>query len=202
MDRRTVADFPHPVERDELRALWRLAATTGLRRGELLGLRWQDVDLEDGSIAVSQQRVKAQGQVVRGASKTGKGRRRVGLDEATVGALKLHRTTQLEHRLLFGAGYRNEGLVFCRADGPPLDPDGVSQRFDRHVRDSGLPRISLHGLRHTHATLALIAGVHPKVVQERLGHSSIAVTLDTYSHAIPVLQADAAEKVAAVVDGA
>jgi integrase len=89
--------------------------------------------------------------------------------------------------------------MFCREDGWPIDPDGLAQRFEGHVRDSGLPRIRLHDLRHTHATLALAAGVHPKVIQERLGHSSISVTLDTYSHATPALQEDAA--IRHLVDG-
>jgi integrase len=172
-----------------------------LRRGEVIGLRWKDLDLEAGQLSVSQQRVNVGGKVASGSPKTAKGRRVVALDPVTIAAIKAHRTAQLQQRLLFGAGYQDEGLVFCHPTGAPIDPDGFSQRFQRHVRDSGLPVSRLHDLRHTHATLALLAGVHPKVVQERLGHSSITVTMDTYSHAIPAMQTDAAAKIAAMVDG-
>jgi integrase len=90
-------------------------------------------------------------------------------------------------------------LVFCREDGVPLWPRTFGREFALHVKAAGLPPIRLHDLRHTHATLALQAGVHPKVVQERLGHAKIGITLDTYSHAIPAMQADAAAKVAALI---
>ena len=96
----------------------------------------------------------------------------------------------------FNAEYR---LVFCREDGDPLHPDRISKVFAAHVRTSALPRIRLHDLRHTHATLALTAGVHPKVVSERLGHASVTITLDTYSHASPAIDSDAAAKVAALI---
>jgi integrase len=95
-----------------------------------------------------------------------------------------------------------DGLVFCRGDGSPLDPTAVSKRFVRLVADSGLPRIRLHDLRHTHATLALQAGVNPKIVSERLGHATVAFTLDVYSHALQHLQQEAADKAAALVFGA
>jgi integrase len=99
----------------------------------------------------------------------------------------------------WGPAHQDHGLVFCREDGKPIWPRSFSRSFDLHVRDAGLPKIRLHDLRHTHATLALEAGVHPKVVQERLGrHSTIAITLDTYSHAIPAMQEDAAAKIAAL----
>jgi integrase len=97
--------------------------------------------------------------------------------------------------------YKDQDLLFCKADGSRLDPDVVSLGFERLVRKSGLPRIRFHDLRHTHATLGLAAGIHPKVMCERLGHSSITITLDLYSHAIPALGADAADRIAAVVDG-
>jgi integrase len=95
-----------------------------------------------------------------------------------------------------GPAYEDHGLVFCRENGTPIWPRTFSRSFDHHVRDTGLPKVRLHDLRHTHATLALEAGVHPKVVQERLGHATIAITLDTCSHAIPAMQEDAAAKIA------
>jgi integrase len=94
---------------------------------------------------------------------------------------------------------RGQGLVFCRENGTPVRPRTFSRTFDQHVADAGLPRIRLHDLRHTHATLALEAGVHPKVVSERLGHATIAITLDTYSHAIPAMEEEAAERIAALL---
>ena len=114
-------------------------------------------------------------------------------------ALREHRERQLDERLAWGPAFQDHGLVFCREDGTAIWPRTFSRSFDHHVRDAGLPKIRLHDLRHTHATLALEAGVHPKVVQERLGHSTIAITLDTYSHAIPAMQEDAAAKIAALI---
>ena len=118
----------------------------------------------------------------------------VELDPATVGALRSHRTRQLEERLAFGEEWTwtDSGLVYTQADGSGLHPDSVTKRFKWLVRDAGLPWVKLHGLRHTHATLMLEAGVHIKVVQERLGHSSIAITGDVYSHVTASMQAQAA----------
>ena len=110
--------------------------------------------------------------------------------------LRRHRKRQNEERLQLGAGWEPSGLVFCAVDGRPLHPDRASREFLRRVKRWGLPRIPLHGLRHTSATLAMRAGVHPRVVQERLGHSTIAVTLQTYSHVAPVMHEEAAELVA------
>jgi len=180
-------------------ALWRFAAFTGLRRGELVGLRWRDVDLETGRAFVVQQRAKGGGTVNTGRLK-GKRGRVVTLDPKTVEVLRQHQAAQLEAKDFLGEGYQDHGLVFCHEDGKPLHPDSVTKRFARLVRDSGLPTITVHGLRHTHATVLLRALVHPKVVQERLGHSSIQVTLDVYSHAVPALQGDAAIRFAEIVD--
>jgi integrase len=185
----------------ELFPLLRLAATTGMRRGEVLGLRWRDVDLQRGVLQVVQQRVRGADALTYGPPKTSRGRRRIDLDPATVSAPREHRRRQLEDRLAFGPGYIDADLVFARADGSPLDPDVVSRSFERLARRVGLTPIRFHDLRHTHATLALAAGIHPKVVQERLGHSSVSITLDLYSHAVPAMQADAASRIAAIVDG-
>ena len=118
------------------------------------------------------------------------------LDPATVRVLREWRRRHTESERLAGAGVDGTSRVFTREDGTELHPERVSERFDRLMKCSGVPRLTLHGLRHTHATLALQAGVHPKVVQERLGHSSVAFTLDRYSHAIPAMQEDAASAVA------
>lgn len=175
------------VRDDEWFALWFLLATTGMRRGEALGLRWPDVDLERGCLAVRRTVISISGRIEWSEPKSARGRRVVALDPATAEVLRS-----------WGPG---DGLVFCGGDGSPLDPTAVSKRFVRLVADSGLPRIRLHDLRHTHATLALQAGVNPKIVSERLGHATVAFTLDVYSHALQHLQQKAADKVAALVFG-
>jgi integrase len=132
--------------------------------------------------------------------KTSRGRRVVALDSATVAALREHRRRQVAERLAMGGEWGNElDLVFTREDGAPLHPQAFSEAFLRHAAAAKLPKLSLHGLRHTHATLALRAGVHPKVVSERLGHASVAFTLDTYTDALPDMQETAAALVAALV---
>jgi integrase len=123
----------------------------------------------------------------------------VALDAGTVDALRAHRKLQAAERHAFGPAYHDHGLAFCREDGTPLRPRSFSRMFDRHVTAAGLPRIRLHDLRHSWASLALGAGVHPKIVSERLGHASISVMLDTYSHVTVGLQQDAADTVAALL---
>jgi integrase len=139
------------------------------------------------------------GQVVEGTPKSARGLRSVALDPGTVRALRQWRKQQLEERMAWGAAWSDTGRVFTREDGSDLHPTRISETFDRLVKQSGLPRVRLHDLRHGHATLALAAGVHPKVVQERLGHSSVAFTLDRYSHVVPAMQENAAATVARLV---
>jgi integrase len=198
---RQLDEFLTHVATDRLSAAWRVAAMTGIRRGELLGLAWQAVDLETGRLAITRTLIEGKGAPRFSEPKTKRGRRSVALDAETIDALREHREHQLDERLAWGPAYQVHELVFCREDGTAIWPRTFSRSFDHHVRDAGLPKIRLHDLRHTHATLALEAGVHPKVVQERLGHATIAITLDTYSHAIPALQEDAAAKIAALLSG-
>ncbi len=186
---------------DRLYPAWLLLATTGMRRGEALGLRWSDLNLDSGRAAIRQTVIAVNHEVKIGFPKTAKGRRVITLDGSTVAALRRHRQRQLEDRLVMGRGWRDHGLVFTTAIGEPLHPERFSRNFGNRVTRYGLPRLTLHGLRHTWATLALQAGVHAKIVQERLGHASIAITLDIYSHATPAMQSDAAETVAALVLG-
>ena len=131
-----------------------------------------------------------------GTPKTKKGRRTVALDPASVAALRQHRTRQLEERMALGANYTDEDLVVCKLDGTPLHPKNLSYKFGRAAKAAGLPPIRLHDLRHSHATLALRAGIHPRVVQERLGHANVSITLDTYSHVDLAMQTAAAKLVA------
>jgi len=177
------AAFLGGVAGDRLAVLYRLAATTGMRLGEVCGLRWSDVDLAGGYLTVPK-------------AKTAAGRRRVELDPATVAALREHRKRQAAERLAFGAGYAEHGLVFTRPGGDRLNPDAVLLAFKRRAKRLGLPVIRFHDLRHGWATLALEAGEHPKVVAEQLGHASVKTTLDTYSHVTPGMQRDAVARVA------
>ncbi len=183
---------------------WHLLALTGMRRGEVLGLSWDVVDLDAGTVSVRRTLVDVLpgGDPVWSDPKTDRGRRLVNLDAGTIGKLRSHRAAQAQERLLVGTGYRDHALVFAMPDGRPIHPERFSREYAETVARSELPVIRLHDLRHTWATLALQAGVHPKVVQERLGHSNIAITLDIYSHVIPAMQSDAADRVAALVTGA
>jgi integrase len=186
---------------------WLLLATTGLRRGEVLGLSWGALDLDKATLSVTRTLVDLDGdqpvwnQPVWSDPKTVRGRRGISLDPATVAVLRTVRTQQLQERLLVGAAYVDHDLVFAWPDGRPYHPERFSRSFVRLVKRWGLPPLSVHGLRHTWATLALQSGVHPKVVQERLGHSSIAVTMDIYSHVLPAMETDAAERVASLILG-
>jgi integrase len=176
-----------------------LAVTTGLRRGELLGLRWRDVDLEKETLAVRQSIEQTKNGLTFKEPKTRRGRRVVALPNVAVEALRRHRTEQAKRRLALGAAYEDQGLVLTRLDGRPMDPAETSKAFARVVARTGLRRVSFHGLRHTHATLLLRANVHPKVVSERLGHATVGVTLDTYSHVLPDMQEAAARKLDGVL---
>ena len=135
-----------------------------------------------------------------GKPKTARGKRNIALDRVTIGALRSWRARQAQERLAFGPAWQDTSLVFSREDGSLIHPDTFSLWFDRHVRVVDVPRIRFHDLRHTHATLALQAGVPVKVVSGRLGHATVAFTLDVYSHVILALQEDAAEWIAALVD--
>lgn len=181
---------------DRLFAAWLLLASTGMRRGEALGLRWRDLDLAASSAAIRQTVIAVNHEVMIGTPKTAKGRRVVTLDGATVAALRAHRKRQAAEQLKMGAGWAELDLIFTDPTGRPLHPERFSRTFAGRVRALGLPAVRLHDLRHGGATMALSAGVHPKVVQERLGHSTIGITLDTYSHVTAGLHSDAAERVA------
>jgi integrase len=193
--------FLEHVAADRLAALWMLAASTGMRRGELLGLRWVDVDLERARVAVRQTLVLAGRQVVTSEPKTARGRRSVALDPRTVAELRAWRAAQAAERLAWGPAWTDAGLVFTREDGTALHPERLSDAFAWRLRAAGLPPIRLHDLRHTHASLGLAAGVPVKVMSERLGHSTSSFTADAYQHVTPALEEQAASTVARLVFG-
>jgi integrase len=193
--------FLAAVANDRLFAAWLLAATTGMRRGELLGLRWEDIDLDSGVVRVAQARVRAGNQVVAGEPKTARGRRAIALDPTTVAALRQHRKRQTEERLAAGPHYAVSDLTLTMPGGTPIHPNRFSLWFRRHVREAGLPAIRLHDMRHSYATAGLAAGVPPKVMSERLGHATVAFTLNTYTSALPALDKSAADIVAGLILG-
>ena len=172
---------------------------TGMRRGEAIGLRWQDVDLENARLSVRRALIPINREVVISEPKTAKGRRSIALDPATVEVLKSQAARQLDEQHEWDEAWVETGLVFTAENGQALDPESVSRHFRQAMKKAMLPAIRLHDLRHTHATLALQAGVHPKVVSERLGHATVSITLDTYSHAIPAMQEEAAALIAGLV---
>ncbi|MGI6035690.1 MAG: site-specific integrase [Limnochordia bacterium] len=185
--------FFQAAQDDRLFPAFLLAATTGLRRGELLGLCWDSVGLENAIIIVQRQLLVLDGKpVLEDTTKSERGRRSVTLTDDAVSELKAHRKRQAEERLALGEAYQNKDLVFCQEDGTFIDPRNFTKRFQRILKEAGLPKVRLHDLRHTHASLLLARDVHPKIVQERLGHSSISMTLDLYSHLAPGLQEAAA----------
>jgi len=190
-----LAKLLHTGEGTRLHAPVLVAATTGLRRGELLALHWRDIDLDRGALAVTQSLEQTRGGLRLKEPKTRRSRRTITLPGLTVEALRAHKVAQLEERLMMGKGYVQNGLVFANHDGTPISPRSFSKKFLLLVDKAGVPRITLHGLRHTHITHLLQANVHPKIASERAGHASVAITLDIYSHAVPGLQEDAAVRV-------
>jgi integrase len=203
-----LASFLAFTTEDRYGPAWLFLATTGMRRGEALGLRWTDLKLDASpptstirraAIAISHRRET-------GGTKTGKDRL-IELDAFTVEILNSWKARQSAERLLVGPAYQSaEKLVFTLPDGRGYHPERFSREFERKQATynrlhptTPLPRLRLHDMRHTWATLALEAGVHPKVVQERLGHSSIATTMNVYSHAMPGMQSEAAEQVSAMI---
>jgi len=181
-------------------ALFYLLLHTGLRRGEALALKWKNVDMGMASLgvqaylSVTLSLSKVAGKTYIREPKTSSGRRRVALPPSLTLVLQQHRLKQQELFALLGKTFTDEDYVFCHHDGTPLDPSTVSHSFSHALRKAGLLPMPLHGLRHSHATLLLQAGTHPRVVMERLGHSSIRVTLDTYSHVVGGLQESAAQR--------
>ena len=180
---------------DRLYPLWVVLATTGLRVGEALGLGWDAVDFEGRRLLIGRalQRQRGKGLVLV-EPKTGRSRRAVHVSQLVLTALRERRTRQLEERLFTGQSWEDNGLIFTKVSGRPMDSGMVSWSLHKALDAADLPRVRVHDLRHTAATLLLAEGVHPKVVQELLRHSSITLTLDTYSHVVPGLHAEAAAR--------
>ena len=176
--------------------MWRFFAMSGCRRGEVLGLRWEDVDMEHGRVTIRRALVPVNGEVHISEPKTKRGRRLIALDTVTMALLKEQAARQLREQNDWGEGWCDSGYIFTAEDGAALHPERISALFQRLVRAAALKRIPLHGLRHTYATLALSKGVNPAIVSRRLGHSTVAFTLDVHSHVLPQVDAEAAELIA------
>jgi len=193
--------FIEATRTDRLAAVWRLAAMSGLRRSELVGLQWPDIDLDGGWLSIRRSVVIVDGGPPHvKAPKTAKSRRTVELDNRTVSALRGWRRAQLGERLRAGDAWTSGEWVVADELGAYLRPDWLGKRFVALSRAAGLRTITIRQLRHSHATALLSAGESPKVVQERLGHSSISVTLDVYSAVLPNMQRDAVERLADTFD--
>jgi len=177
---------------DRLYIAFFLALTTGMRKGEILGLRWKDIDLRRKTITINQT-LSNRGDRFQ-ETKTNAGRRTIVLTGNTIDVLKQHYLTIKKEKLKNGRYYEDHGLVVCTSLGTPIIPRNFDRVWMRLLKESGLPEIRFHDLRHTHATILLKQGIHPKVVSERLGHANIRITLDTYSHVLPGLQEAAAAK--------
>jgi len=178
---------------DDLEALWTVALTAGLRQGELLSLRWPELDLDRGSLRVVASLIRIVGnEPLLVEPKSRHSRRQVDLSSGAVDALRRHRTNAIESALAAGRAYDRNGFVFRRPDGRPLSVTSTWKQWRRLLRAAEVPAMSFHSARHTAATLLLCANVHVKIVSEMLGHSSVSFTLDRYSHFIPTIQREAA----------
>ena len=175
-----------------------LGVTTGLRRGEVAALRWRHVDLDEACLSIIESAEQTKARVRYKQPKSGKGRS-VALSETVVEELRQHRARQAEALLKLGIRLSEDGFVVAQPDGNPYQPRSLTHAFELFLARHGLPRVRLHDLRHSHATAMLKAGVHGKIVQERLGHSTIAVTLDIYSHVLQGMQEGAVERVDAAL---
>jgi integrase len=184
--------FVTAVQGDPLEAYYLLSLTTGMRPGELRGLRWTDLDLARGTLRLQRTLLRLPGQGwVEQEPKTHQARA-ISLPALAVESLQRHRVAQLQARLAAGERWQDMGLVFANSVGRPIEPQNILRRsFVPLLERAGLPRIRVYDLRHSAASLLLALGVHPKVVQELLGHSTIRLTMDTYSHSVPTLQASA-----------
>jgi integrase len=185
----------HPMH-----ALYVLALTTGMRQGELLGLKWQDIELNTRALAIRRALQAQRGNgLVFVTPKTAKSRRQIHLSQRAIDALRQHRDRQQFVRSAAGEAWHDQDLVFCNATGGPLAPSHQTATFKQAVTKVQLPAIRFHDMRHTAATMLLARGVNVKLISEMLGHATITLTLDTYSHVIPAMHGDAAAAIDAML---
>ncbi|MER6578575.1 tyrosine-type recombinase/integrase [Nonomuraea sp. NPDC001023] len=184
------------IKDDRLQAFWICALTLGLRRGELLGLRWADIDFGNGHLTVRQTLQRADGSLQLVDPKTDRSRRTVPVPEPTLAALRMHRRAQAAEQLAAGERWKDHGLVFSTSIGTPLEPGNLSTRWRRARAKAGLDWLRLHDLRHACASYLLACGASPRTVMKTLGHSQIALTMNTYAHVLPDIERAAVDAVA------
>ena len=194
VDEAQAAELLHSLKGTRLFAPTILALVTGMRRGELLALTWPDIDMENQVMSVRRSLQQTNEGVSVKMPKSGRGRT-IALPPIAVEALSRHKAEQAQERLALGPAYENNGLVFARADGSAWPPDSFTSAFAAALRKAKLPHLNFHALRHSHATMLLKSGINPKVVSERLGHAKVGTTLDIYSHVLPGMQEEAAQRI-------
>jgi integrase len=195
-DAEAVSRFMKAASPSPYYSAFSLAVLTGMRRSELAGLKWSDIDLESKRLHITRTRQRISGLgIVEGPPKTHRSSRSIALSELAMKTFIRVRNKQSKTRLLLGATWPNTDYVFTYETGEPIDPETLTKEFKRIVRRNGLSHGTLHGLRHAFATALLTQNVHPAVVQSALGHSSIGITIDTYSHVIPGLEEAAARTI-------
>ena len=177
-----------------------LLTSTGMRRGELLALKWKNVDLDNRIIHVKENIVQAGTQIVEKAPKSAAGIRDITIGSDVVSVLSAAKLQYFRDRADGGAGFQDLGYVIHKPDGTPYRPDALTRKWERFLERNNLPSIRLHDLRHTHATLLIQAGVSPKVVQQRLGHSDVTITLNTYTHVLSSMDQEAADKLDNIIN--
>lgn len=193
-----INQFLKIAKEDRYYIVFHLALTTGMRQGEILGLRWKDFDLEKGQINIKQT-LSQDGKTIMSGAKTQSSIRTIHLSESTINTLNSRKIIVSKEKLSLGPIYQDFDLVACTHHGTPLNPSNVRRTFARLINLSNVPKIRFHDLRHTHATLLLSRGINVKIISERLGHSNIKVTLDTYSHVLPSMQEEVARKLDEII---
>lgn len=192
--------FLQAIRGQRLEALFSVALALGLRQGEALGLRWDDIDFAAGTLRVSNQLQRIDHRLVLVPPKTSKSRRTLVMPRLIVDTLLEHQKRQVAEKLWAGSAWREAGLVFANRAGGPIQAKRVIEQFHQTLTDAGMRRIRFHDLRHSCATLLLVQGVSPRVVMEVLGHSEIALTMNAYSHVVPELQRDAADRMQSILE--
>jgi len=188
-----VRSFLEIAKRSPFYMVYLIAINTGMRQGEILGLSWDHVNLEDNIIYVKQT-LSNDGKTLKSTTKTAAGMRTIAIPKEFSAELKRHKLEQKKHKLRLGPLYTDLNLVNATELGTPINPSNLRRNYNSLIKKAGLKRIRFHDLRHTHATLLLKQGVHPKIVAERLGHADTRMTLDRYSHLLPNMQKETAQK--------
>jgi integrase len=189
-----VNEFLKTTKHSRYHPIYYLAAYTGMRKGEILGLTWDSINFEEKTIKITKTLYKIKDGYLLQEPKTANSIRTIYMDDDIIRVLKKQKVKQNLERLKFGGVYKEHNMVFAQETGEFVNPGGVNGLFTRYIERAGLPRIRFHDLRHTHATILLQMGVNPKIVAERLGHSTVRITLDTYSHVLPSMKKDLSEQ--------